>query len=222
MDINHTWLPLQCEKKTDVYMYLYTGMVDADFGFEITIKNYDLATEQLYYDILIPGEGLKFLDAASTDYIKTRDALDKALLLLDLRDVYSKEYYSSVARTTEYLHEEFYEKICGKSDGVISCIGHTHIDVAWLWTVAQTVEKAQRSFATVINLMKRYDEYKFMSSQPQLYQYVKQEDPALYEEIKKYIAEGRWEPEGAMWLEADTNLISGESLIRQIMYGKRL
>ena len=221
MDVNHTWLAIECNKKTDVYMYLYAGMVDVDFGFEVSVKTYDIATEQLYYDILIPWEGLKCLDASSTDYIRMRDALDKATMLLDLRDVYSDGYYNSVAKCAEYLHEELYVKLGGNSDGVISCIGHTHIDVAWLWTVAQTVEKAQRSFATVISLMKRYDEYKFMSSQPQLYQYVKQEDPALYEEIKKYIAEGRWEAEGAMWLEADTNLVSGESLIRQIMHGKR-
>ena len=103
----------------------------------------------------------------------------------------------------------------------MSCIGHTHIDVAWLWTVAQTREKAQRSFATVVNLMKRYDDYKFMSSQPQLYKYVKESDPELYEEIKGLIKEGRWEAEGAMWLEPDTNLASGESLIRQLLYGKR-
>ena len=61
--------------------------------------------------------------------------------------------------------------------------------------------------------MKRYDDYLFMSSQPQLYQHVKDNDPELYEEIKKRIKEGRWEPEGAMWLEADTNLASGESLM---------
>lgn len=60
-----------------------------------------------------------------------------------------------------------------------------------------------------------------MSSQPQLYEYVKKNDPELYEKIKARIQEGRFEPEGAMWLESDTNLVSGESLIRQILYGKK-
>ncbi|MBO5790650.1 MAG: alpha-mannosidase, partial [Clostridia bacterium] len=103
----------------------------------------------------------------------------------------------------------------------IALIGHTHIDVAWLWTLAQTKEKAQRSFSTALRLMEKYPAYVFQSSQPQLYAYVKENDPALYEKIKQRVKEGRWEVEGAMWLESDTNLVSGESLVRQILFGKR-
>jgi alpha-mannosidase len=119
------------------------------------------------------------------------------------------------------MMDEFYNKICGNNKGVVAMLGHTHIDVAWLWTLAQTKEKAQRSFSTAIRLMEQYPDYIFMSSQPQLYQYVKENDPVLYEKIKARIAEGRWEAEGAMWLEADTNIVSGESLVRQILLGKR-
>lgn len=99
-------------------------------------------------------------------------------------------------------------------------IGHTHIDVAWKWPLRQTREKTARSFSTVLHLMERYPEYRFMSSQPQLYQYVKEDHPELYERIRARIAEGRWETEGGMWLEADCNLTSGESLVRQILHGK--
>lgn len=69
--------------------------------------------------------------------------------------------------------------------------------------------------------MEQYPEYKFMSSQPQLYEFVKEEAPELFEKIKEKIHEGRWEAEGGMWLEPDCNLASGESLIRHILYGKR-
>lgn len=69
--------------------------------------------------------------------------------------------------------------------------------------------------------MRRYPEYKFMSSQPQLYKYVKKNAPQVYEEIKERVKEGRWETEGGMFLEADCNLTSGESLVRQFLYGKR-
>ena len=100
-------------------------------------------------------------------------------------------------------------------------IGHTHIDVAWKWPLRQTRQKAVRSFQTVLNLMEQYPEYKFMSSQPQLYEFVKEEAPELFEKIKEKIHEGRWEAEGGMWLEPDCNLASGESLIRHILYGKR-
>ncbi|MBE6703419.1 MAG: alpha-mannosidase [Ruminococcaceae bacterium] len=99
-------------------------------------------------------------------------------------------------------------------------IGHTHIDCAWKWTLRQTREKVQRSFSTVLELMRRYPEYKFMSSQALLYKNLKEEAPEIYDEVKERIREGRWECEGAMWVEADCNLSSGESLVRQVLYGK--
>lgn len=221
LDVNHTWMPLEYDKQYDIYLYLYYGMSKQDFGCEIFINHVDLRTEALYYDIRVPYEAMELLEAGSMEYIKIRQSLDRATLLVDLRDFYSEDYYKGIDRALAYMRDEFYGKVCGNTQGVISCIGHTHIDVAWLWTVAQTREKAQRSFSTVLNMMKRYDNYLFMSSQPQLYQHVKEEDPALYEQIKQRVAEGRWEAEGAMWLEADTNLVSGESLVRQLLYGKR-
>lgn len=221
LDVNHTWLPLTFDREHDVYLYLYTGMLPGRFDFIPSLEIVDLEIEGLYYDIRVPYLAMRELNEGSYDYIQIRDCLDRALTLLDLRDVYSADFYESVRAARAYMKREFYKGICGKSESIVSCIGHTHIDVAWLWTVAQTREKAQRSFSTVINMMDRYDDYQFMSSQPQLYQYVKENDPALYEKIRERIREGRWEAEGAMWLEADTNLISGESLVRQILYGKR-
>ena len=120
-----------------------------------------------------------------------------------------------------YLAENLYEKMGGHSDVIATCIGHTHIDVAWWWTVAQTREKVVRSFATVLKFMDEYPEYRFMSSQPVLYYFLKQRYPELYAQIQQRVKEGRWETEGGMWLEADCNLTSGESLVRQFIYGKR-
>ena len=221
LDVNHTWLPLMYGQEYDIYLYLYTGMNGGHFEVNASLETVDLNTEGLYYDVNVPYLAMLELGEESYDYIKIRDCLDKALLRLDLREVYSEDYHRSVETTREYLKIEFYGKLCGESQSIVSCIGHTHIDVAWRWTVAQTREKAQRSFSTVINLIKRYNDYIFMSSQPQLYQHVKESDPELYAEMKEAVKKGNWEPEGAMWLEADTNLISGESLVRQIMYGKR-
>ena len=110
--------------------------------------------------------------------------------------------------------------MAGHDEVIASCIGHTHIDVAWWWTVAQTREKVCRSFATVLKLMEEYPNYKFMSSQPQLYYFLKQRYPELYEQIKQRVAEGRWEPEGGMWVEADCNLTSGEESGSPVLYGK--
>ena len=221
LDTNHTWIKLEYGKRYDVYIYFYTGMIGGYFEVLPMLALRDVPVYDLIFDVRVPYECMNVLTEGSYDYIITRDALDKALMRLDLRDVFSPEFYESVKAASDYLREEFYGNICGKSEAVVNCIGHTHIDVAWLWTVAQTREKAERSFSTVLNLMRNYPEYKFMSSQPQLYQHVKEVNPELYEEIKQRVAEGRWEVEGAMWLEADCNLISGESFVRQILHGKR-
>ena len=103
----------------------------------------------------------------------------------------------------------------------VYCVGHTHIDMAWLWRLKHTREKGSRSFSTVLRLMEMYPEYIFLQTQPQLYEYMKEEFPDIYGKIKKRVAEGRWEADGAMWVEADCNLTSGESLTRQILIGSR-
>jgi len=101
----------------------------------------------------------------------------------------------------------------------LTAFGHAHIDLAWLWPVRETKRKGARTFATALELMNRYPEYLFGSSSPQLYEWVKQDYPKLYEKVKKSIADGRWELLGAVWAEPDLNLISGESVVRQILYG---
>ena len=103
----------------------------------------------------------------------------------------------------------------------ISAIGHAHIDLAWLWPLRETYRKGARTFATALRMMERYPDYVFGASQPQLYQWMKDQYPSLFEEIKIRVAEGRWEVQGAMWVEPDANIPSGESLVRQLLYGKR-
>ena len=223
LDTNHTEFELTPGKK-NFNIYFYAGMSNAVLFpcFALVTKNND--AEKLYYDIGVAFAAMKLLDKKSTTYAAVCSVLDRTCMLLDFRGLRSPEFYKSVKAADAFMQKEYFDKLCGKAseaDGEISLIGHTHIDVAWLWTLAQTEEKAERSFSTVIKLMEKYPDYVFMSSQPQLYEYVKQNDPELYEKIKACIKEGRFEPEGAMWLESDTNLVSGESLIRQILYGKK-
>ncbi len=103
----------------------------------------------------------------------------------------------------------------------ITAIGHSHLDLAWLWPVRETRRKIGRTLSTVIDLMNRYPDYVYGISQPQLLQWVKKDFPVLFSKVKEKIKEGRIEVLGAMWVEPDTNLPSGESLVRQIIYGKR-
>ena len=182
----------------------------------------DRLTEQYYYDISVPYHTACLLDEEDRDFITIINTINQSVNLLDFRKEGSPEYYESLARAQQYITEEFYEKRCGTKDRpTICCVGHTHIDCAWLWTLRVTQDKAVRSFSTVLELMRQYPEYKFMSSQPLLYQFVKKNAPEIYEEIRERVREGRWETEGAMFVEADCNLSSGESLVRQILYGKR-
>lgn len=225
LDVNHRDITLtESANPGEVFniaLYSYSGMKSGRVELDAQISTLSRAVEKLYYDISVPLNAALLLHKEDKKRIDIIKHINAAANLLDLRKPYTQEFNTSIATATEYLDKEFYGKYCGNSEAVAWCVGHTHIDVAWLWTLAQTREKAVRSFSTVLNLMKEYPDYVFMSSQPQLYKYIKEDQPELFEEIRVRVAEGRWEPEGAMWLEADCNLTSGESLVRQLLYGKR-
>ena len=219
IDINHTDVLLK-EGKYEMYLLFYTHTFNFSLPLHFSLKYRDDRIERLFYDLKAPMDGLKLLKERSNEYVSAITCLEKAINLLDFRREYSQEFYDSIEVASRYLKGEFYGKLCG-SNQTVACIGHTHIDVAWMWDLSQTREKVERSFSTVLKLMDEYPEYKFMSSQPQLYQFLKERNPALYEKVKEKVREGRWEVEGSMWLEADCNLTSGESLVRQILHGKR-
>lgn len=225
VDVNHRRMKISsCAKAGEVYeiaLLAYSGTVPGDLIIHTDLITVDPITEKTYYDFLIPVKTARLLK--NSDYENYRRILVKlgpAANALDLRDPYSDSYYEGLARAEEILKEEFYTNV-NESAPLVSAIGHTHIDIAWLWTVSQTREKAVRSFSTVLELMRRYPDYRFMSSQPILYQFVKEQEPELYEEIKERVKEGRWEVDGAMWLESDCNLPAGESLVRQVMKGEQ-
>lgn len=100
-------------------------------------------------------------------------------------------------------------------------VGHAHLDTAWLWPIAETKRKALRTFANSLRLMERFPDYHFLCTQPQQYQWVKEQSPQLFEQIRARVKEGRWEPLGAFWVEPDGNLPSGESFIRQILHANK-
>ncbi|MGA2977689.1 MAG: alpha-mannosidase [Spirochaetia bacterium] len=103
----------------------------------------------------------------------------------------------------------------------VSAIGHAHIDLGWLWPIRETIRKGARSFSTVLANMEAYPDYVFGASQAQLYLWMKEMHPSLFQRIKSRIQEDRWEIQGGMWVEPDTNVTGGESLVRQFLYGKR-
>lgn len=199
----------------------YTGTLHREFNWLAELYSVDEDVNQLYYDIQVPLWAFPRMDADSKVRMDIQTVLNNTVNLLDLRNPHCAAFHASIARAIDYIGKELYEKMGGYDDVIATCIGHTHIDVAWWWTVAQTREKVARSFATVLKLMEEYPDYKFMSSQPVLYYFLEQRYPELLERIKERVKEGRWEAEGGMWLEADCNLTSGESLVRQFAHGKK-
>ena len=224
MDLNQTVMLERCAKEGETYtidLQGYTGVMFAELTFTMETVEVDETINEIYYDIVVPLQGFSRMQEDDKVRKDLRTILNNTVNLLDLRTPYSEEFYQSIEEAHNYIQKALYEDMSGYEDVIASCIGHTHIDVAWLWTVAQTREKVARSFSTVLKYMDEYPEYKFMSSQPALYQFLKERYPETYEKIKERVKEGRWEPEGGMWVEADCNLTSGESLVRQFLYGKK-
>ncbi len=176
--------------------------------------------DNLYYlsDILL--KTIKQLGENDPVRYQLLEVLNHAFLLIDWSVPGSDDFYQSVCQANSYLVSAV-EQMPKDSRVTITAIGHTHIDVAWLWRLKHTREKAARSFSTVLRLMNQYPDYYFLQTQPQLYKFIKEDYPEIYEQIKSRIEEGRWEVDGAMWLESDCNIPSGESLTRQILHGSR-
>ena len=205
----------------DIRLYAYVNSPGKSNFLYIKVFEKEPEAEALYYDMKLPLEAAKQMRPEEEKRRKLLELLNKAGDLLDLRRKGSDEYRASLTAASAWLKENLYEREWEVDGPTVYALGHTHIDVAWKWPLRQTREKAVRSFSTVLYLMKRYPEYRFFLSQPQLYEYVKEEAPEIFEQVKERVKEGRWEADGAMWLESDSNLTSGESLIRQILYGKK-
>lgn len=178
----------------------------------------DTAADDFYYLAMTALETHELLDENNEYKSYILNQLVEAFSLVDFTNKKSEAYYKSLQIALDYLRDRF--KGQGKPGVNVTMLGHTHIDVAWLWRLRHTREKTARSFSTVNRLMEKYPEYIFIQTQPQLYDYLKEDYPDIYAHIKRRVAEGRWEPSGAMWVECDCNLASGESIIRQILVGK--
>lgn len=174
-------------------------------------------TDELYYFARAITETLQLLPEDNEHYGRLKAALDRTLACINWDE---DSFYETVDLAHGVLMREL-DQMEKNTEVTVNVVGHTHIDVAWLWRLKHTREKAQRSFSTVLRLMELYDEYIFLQTQPQLYKYIKEDCPEIYEKIKEKAAEGKWEPDGGMWVEADCNISSGEALVRQFLYGTR-
>lgn len=178
-----------------------------------TLALYDADLFGLYYDLKVALGVLKEQPTDTPRYGQLLYRLNTVVSLCDPTDPASV----TAARKRIASH---YEKPASASAHRITAVGHSHIDAAWLWPLERTQFKCLHTFSTVLRLMEQYPEFRFVCSQPALYEWVKRLSPGLYARIKAKIKTGQWEVTGSMWVEPDCNLSSGESLVRQILHGK--
>lgn len=164
-------------------------------------------------------DGSQFLDDLTPVRSRLLNALDAAFARLDLREPFGDAFYASVREALPVLRAGIAE--AGPPlDAEVIAVGHAHIDVAWLWTLAHTRRKASRTFRTALALMDAFPAFHFTQSQPQLYRFIEEDEPALFEEIRRQVKARRWEPIGGMWVESDCNVTGAESLARQFLLGR--
>jgi len=174
---------------------------------------------QLFMDVDTLGRLLEVLDKTSLRAAKIAKALEQFTLIVDFeqeRDARIESYKKAREALKPVLEAEN-----GSTMPVFYAVGNAHLDLAWLWPIAETGRKTARTFAAQLRLIEEYPEYKFIQSQPAEYEMCRKLYPELFERIKAAVKKGQWIAEGAMWVEPDTNMASGEALIRQLLYGKQ-
>ncbi len=183
----------------------------------VALIQVDREVEGAYYDLRFAWEAsVHVRDERRRQLLHS--ALEDALLAVDLTSP-PGEFSRELAAARGALGDRVGSIGLDPEAGGVFLTGHSHIDVAWLWPLRETVRKCARTFATACRLLERYPDYHFSCSQPQLYAYTREHYPELYQEIERWIRAGRWECTGGMWVEPDCNVPSGESLIRQVLHG---
>ncbi len=174
---------------------------------------------QLYMDVATLSALLTTLDETSLRAAKIAKALQEFTLIADFEQ--PREGRIASYKAAREALRPVMEAKNGSSAPVFYAVGNAHLDLAWLWPMAETYRKTERTFAAQLRLIEEYPEYKFIQSQPASYEMCKKYYPELFARIKEAVKGGQWIADGAMWVEPDTNMASGEALIRQLMHGKR-
>ncbi|MCT2590581.1 glycosyl hydrolase-related protein [Streptomyces sp. N2-109] len=170
---------------------------------------------ELVQDLEVTGGLMRELPLEDARRWELLRAVERALDAVDLTDVPGS---AAGARA----------RLCGvlstparPSAHRISAVGHAHIDSAWLWPLRETVRKVARTTANMVGLMDDHPEFVFAMSQAQQFAWLKEHRPELYERVKRKVAGGQFVPVGGMWVESDTNMVGGEAMARQFLYGKK-
>lgn len=170
---------------------------------------------ELVQDLEVLYDLMTQLDGSDARRHSILRAVDSALDAVDLDDVPGTAA-AARSRLTAVLAAP-----ANASAHRISAVGHAHIDSAWLWPLRETVRKVSRTASNMVALMDEHPEFVFAMSQAQQLDWIKTHRPELFERVKKKIADGQFVPVGGMWVESDTNMVGGEAMARQFLYGKK-
>ncbi|PCG91440.1 Glycoside hydrolase/deacetylase, beta/alpha-barrel [Penicillium occitanis (nom. inval.)] len=184
----------------------------------------NLDARALYYDFWIIGDAAREFPQDSWEQ---HEALMVANSIMDtfIAGGGSKQAIKDARKVAQqYLGDrvDSHKVYDTDTEAIVYAIGHCHIDTCWLWPFAETKRKVARSWSNQCDLMDRYPEHRFTVSQAQQYKWLKTYYPSVFDRVKTYVKKGRFQPIGGSWVEHDTNLPSGESLVRQFLYGQRL
>lgn len=236
LDRNHTYAALNPEKagrRPELEIELYDPIPEPDDplnkqaviqppirAIAAALVRVNRPVLSLMYTATVVRDSALLLPEGDFRRVRLEEALLRAMDAFDALQPEAVREGGAIGRIEAALAEAV-RSIGGNAEGLIRMVGQSHIDIAWLWPARETVRKASRTFSTVDALMADYPQYRYAQSQPQLFAFLKDNDPELYARVKARIREGRWELVGGMWVEPDLNIPSGESLMRQMLYGQR-
>lgn len=223
-DGNHREFPLtrSAEPGQVFDILIEAGTIEnrRQLGFAVELVVHDRLAETAYYDLKVPLDVARLLKADDARRARLLRHIDEAIDLIDFRPGNPARFAESL-RAAQARADQLYAEADTDAMPEIVATGHAHIDVAWLWRVRETRQKMARSMANVMALMDEYEDYRFMYNQGVLLDYLEEDYPELFERLSGQVAAGRFEIEGALWLEPDVVIASGESLIRHITKGVR-
>jgi len=204
--------PFETEPKSD-FRYTFDGIY-------LCLKNQDVL--DFILDLRTLNQLVEKMDPLSfrrADIIKCLIDVHKTVYY-SVEDV-EEEIWRSALKKAREIMKPILEARNAESAPIAGIVGHSHMDTAWLWHIPETVKKCARTYSNVISLMEQYPEYRFIQSSAYHTEMIRRHYPKLFEMIREKVMEGRYEPNGAVWVECDCNITSGESMIRQFLWGQK-
>ncbi|MCG3181881.1 MAG: hypothetical protein BIFFINMI_04316 [Phycisphaerae bacterium] len=209
-------------QRIDVLVLVWSGMdVTPGPARQLSLGQRDMQTDALSADFATAVRTAEALDIEDYYRWQLLDACEKAAAELDLSRPVGDAFYASVPAARQALADALAKIDLPKNRPSAHLIGHGHLDLGWLWPVQASHFKTLHTVVQQLNLMDDLGDHKFLWSQPQSYQWLMAEHPDTWERVKEKTRSGQWVVQGAMWVEADTNVTGPESLVRQLLYGTR-